>query len=59
MARIQLVNVKKSFGKVQALNGINIDVKDKLNLAIGGPLALNAMRVLGTRKAFYNSDNLE
>lgn len=29
MARIQLENVKKSFGKVQALNGINIDVKDK------------------------------
>ena len=29
MARIQLENVKKSFGKVQALNGITIDVKDK------------------------------
>lgn len=28
MARIQLENVKKAFGKVQALDGVTIDVKD-------------------------------
>ena len=37
MARIQLENVKKSFGKVQALNGITIDVKDKEFFVLFGP----------------------
>jgi ABC-type sugar transport system ATPase subunit len=37
MARIQLENVKKSFGKVQALNGISIDIKDKEFFVLFGP----------------------
>lgn len=37
MARIQLENVKKAFGKVQALNGVTIDVKDKEFFVLFGP----------------------
>lgn len=37
MARIQVENVKKAFGKVQALNGISIDVQDKEFFVLFGP----------------------
>lgn len=37
MARIQLENVKKSFGKVEALRGVSIDVKDKEFFVLFGP----------------------
>lgn len=37
MARIQLENVKKSFGKVKALDGVSIDVKDNEFFVLFGP----------------------
>ena len=37
MARIQLENVKKKFGKVTALDGVTIDVKDKEFFVLFGP----------------------
>ncbi len=37
MARIQLENVKKSFGKIEALKGISIDVKDNEFFVLFGP----------------------
>lgn len=37
MARIQLENIKKSFGKVQALKGISFDVKDNEFFVLFGP----------------------
>ena len=46
MARIQLENVKKSFGKVQALNGINIDVKDKEFFVLFGPAGAGKTTIL-------------
>ena len=46
MARIQLENVKKSCGKVQALNGINIDVKDKEFFVLFGPAGAGKTTIL-------------
>lgn len=46
MARIQLENVKKSFGKVQALNGISIDVKDKEFFVLFGPAGAGKTTIL-------------
>ncbi len=46
MARIQLENVKKSFGKVQALNGIHIDVKDKEFFVLFGPAGAGKTTIL-------------
>ncbi len=46
MARIQLENVKKSFGKVQALNGITIDVKDKEFFVLFGPAGSGKTTIL-------------
>lgn len=46
MARIQLENVKKSFGKVQALNGIDIDVKDKEFFVLFGPAGAGKTTIL-------------
>ena len=37
MARIQLENVKKKFGKVTALDGVTIDVKDNEFFVLFGP----------------------
>lgn len=46
MARIQLENVKKSFGKVQALNGITLDVKDKEFFVLFGPAGAGKTTIL-------------
>ncbi|MBR6452472.1 MAG: ABC transporter ATP-binding protein, partial [Lachnospiraceae bacterium] len=46
MARIQLENVKKAFGKVQALDGINIDVKDKEFFVLFGPAGAGKTTIL-------------
>lgn len=46
MARIQLENVKKSFGKVQALDGITIDVKDKEFFVLFGPAGAGKTTIL-------------
>lgn len=46
MARIQLENVKKSFGRVQALNGISIDVKDKEFFVLFGPAGAGKTTIL-------------
>lgn len=46
MASIQLENVKKSFGQVQALNGINIDVKDKEFFVLFGPAGAGKTTIL-------------
>lgn len=46
MARIQLENVKKSFGRVQALKGIDIDVKDKEFFVLFGPAGAGKTTIL-------------
>ncbi len=46
MARIQLENVKKAFGKVQALDGISIDVKDKEFYVLFGPAGAGKTTIL-------------
>lgn len=46
MARIQLENVKKSFGKVRALNGVSIDVKDKEFFVLFGPAGAGKTTIL-------------
>ena len=37
MARIQLENITKKFGKVTALDGISLDIKDKEFFVLFGP----------------------
>lgn len=46
MARIQLENVKKSFGKVQALDGITLEVKDKEFYVLFGPAGAGKTTIL-------------
>lgn len=46
MAKIQLENIKKSFGKVQALNGITLDVKDKEFFVLFGPAGAGKTTIL-------------
>lgn len=46
MARIQLENIKKAFGKVQALDGISIDVKDKEFFVLFGPAGAGKTTIL-------------
>ena len=46
MARIQLENVKKAFGKVQALDGVTIDVKDKEFFVLFGPAGAGKTTIL-------------
>lgn len=46
MARIQLENIKKAFGKVQALNDITIDVKDKEFFVLFGPAGAGKTTIL-------------
>lgn len=46
MARIQLQNVKKAFGKVQALDGISLDVKDKEFYVLFGPAGAGKTTIL-------------
>ncbi len=46
MARIQLNNIRKSFGKVQALDGITLDVKDKEFFVLFGPAGAGKTTIL-------------
>ena len=46
MARIQLENIKKAFGKVQALDGITLDVKDKEFFVLFGPAGAGKTTIL-------------
>ena len=46
MARIRLDNVKKTFGKVKALDGITIDVKDKEFFVLFGPAGAGKTTIL-------------
>ena len=46
MARIQLENVRKSFGKVQALDGITLDVRDKEFYVLFGPAGAGKTTIL-------------
>lgn len=46
MARIQLENVKKAFGKVQALDGISLEVKDKEFFVLFGPAGAGKTTIL-------------
>lgn len=46
MARIQLENIKKSFGKVQALDGVTIDVADKEFFVLFGPAGAGKTTIL-------------
>ena len=48
MARIQLENIKKAFGKVQALDGITIDVKDKEFFVLFGPAGAGKTTILNS-----------
>ena len=46
MARITLENVKKSFGKVKALDGISLDIKDKEFFVLFGPAGAGKTTIL-------------
>lgn len=46
MARIQLENIKKSFGRVQALDGVTIDVADKEFFVLFGPAGAGKTTIL-------------
>lgn len=46
MARIQLENVTKKFGKVTALDGINLDIKDKEFFVLFGPAGAGKTTIL-------------
>ena len=48
MARIRLENVKKAFGKVQAHDGISIDVKDKEFFVLFGPAGAGKTTILNS-----------
>ena len=48
MARIRLDNVKKAFGKVQALDGITIDVKNKEFFVLFGPAGAGKTTILNS-----------
>ena len=48
MARIQLENVKKVFGKVTALDGITLDIKDKEFFVLFGPAGAGKTTILNT-----------
>ena len=46
MARIQLENIKKNFGKVQALDGISFEVQDKEFFVLFGPAGAGKTTIL-------------
>ncbi len=46
MAKIELENIKKAFGKVQALDGITLDVKDKEFYVLFGPAGAGKTTIL-------------
>ena len=46
MARITLDNVKKAFGKVQALDGISLDIKDNEFFVLFGPAGAGKTTIL-------------
>lgn len=46
MARIQLENVKKVFGKVTALDGVSLDIKDKEFFVLFGPAGAGKTTIL-------------
>lgn len=46
MARITLENVKKAFGKVQALDGISLDIKDNEFFVLFGPAGAGKTTIL-------------
>ena len=48
MSRIQLENVKKVFGKVTALDGVSLDIKDKEFFVLFGPAGAGKTTILNT-----------
>lgn len=48
MARIQLENIKKVFGKVTALDGITLDIKDQEFFVLFGPAGAGKTTILNT-----------
>lgn len=46
MARIQLENIKKNFGKVQALDGVSFEVQDKEFFVLFGPAGAGKTTIL-------------
>lgn len=46
MARIQIENIKKTFGKVTALDGISLDVRDKEFFVLFGPAGAGKTTIL-------------
>ena len=46
MARIQLENITKKFGKVTALDGISLDIKDKEFFVLFGPAGAGKTTIL-------------
>lgn len=46
MARITLENIKKAFGKVQALDGISLDIKDNEFFVLFGPAGAGKTTIL-------------
>ena len=46
MARITLENIKKTFGKVTALDGVSLDIKDKEFFVLFGPAGAGKTTIL-------------
>ena len=46
MARIQIENIHKTFGKVKALDGVSLDVKDKEFFVLFGPAGAGKTTIL-------------
>ena len=46
MARITLENVSKTFGRVKALDGVSLDVKDKEFFVLFGPAGAGKTTIL-------------
>ena len=46
MSRIQLENVTKKFGKVTALDGVSLDIKDKEFFVLFGPAGAGKTTIL-------------
>ena len=54
MARIQLENVKKKFGKVTALDGVTIDVKDNEFFVLFGPAGAGKTTIINLLMRFFD-----
>ena len=59
MSRIQLENVTKKFGKVTALDGVSLDIKDKEFFVLFGPAGAGKSTILKLLLGLYQPDQGE